>query len=92
MFCTNCGAALPENSNFCTSCGSNINTNNLHIQKEESSTLAICSIIFAILIFPVGYICGVIGYYTYQDPKNRKKCLIGIILSIVLPIIVLISQ
>lgn len=92
MICTNCGQTLPDNAKFCSSCGTTITSNNMQAQTAESGALAICAIVFAILAFPFGYMCGVLGYYLYENPKYKKLSKIGLIISLVFAFICFISS
>lgn len=44
------------------------------VVANESNALGIIAIVFAILGGVLGFIFGVVGYATYQNPKNKKLC------------------
>lgn len=53
------------------------------VEPAETSGLATCSIVFAILMPIVGLILGIVGCVKYKTPALKKRCTIAIIISIV---------
>lgn len=90
MFCSKCGNEIDNEAVVCPKCG--CATANMTLQKNaasaeasgETSTLATCAIVFAILMPIVGLILGIIGTVKYKNEAYKKKSISAIVLSIVL--------
>lgn len=99
IYCKHCGKELPDDSMFCNHCGSRISGNsinnagvyNAQPQAAEKSTLAIWALVCSLLMFPVGYILGVIGVNIYTGQQNKTKCKIAIAISIAMVIFILLG-
>ena len=72
-------------------------SNNLSPQnyqaEEDSNTIAIIGLILAFIIPLAGFICSIIGLSKAKklDGKNRGVAMAGLIISILLPIITILS-
>lgn len=91
MFCSKCGNEIDNEALICPKCGcATANMVNMNAQKaaaaqtEETSTLATCAIVFAILMPIVGLILGIIGTVKYKNEAYKKKSISAIVLSIAL--------
>lgn len=90
MFCSKCGNEIDNEALICPKCG--CATANMEAQKStvsdvvsgETSTMATCAIVFAILIPIVGFILGIIGVVKYKTDAYKKRSIAAIILSSVL--------
>ncbi|PWT28318.1 zinc-ribbon domain-containing protein [Butyrivibrio fibrisolvens] len=90
IYCNHCGKELPDDSMFCNHCGSPISGNsinnagvyNAQPQAAEKNTLAIWALVCSLLMFPVGYILGVIGVNIYTEQQNKTICKIAIAISV----------
>ena len=51
--------------------------------ETESSTLAICALVFAFIIPIVGLVCGIIGVCKYKTPSYKSRSIAAIIISII---------
>ena len=89
MFCSKCGNEIDNDALICPKCG--CATMNMAVQKNtvsadtsgETSTLATCAIVFAILLPIVGIILGIIGAVKYKTEAYKNKCITAIVLSVV---------
>lgn len=89
MFCSKCGNEIDNEAVVCPKCG--CATANMTLQKNaasaeasgETSTLATCAIVFAILLPIVGIILGIIGVVKYKTEAYKKKCITAIVLSVI---------
>lgn len=91
MFCSKCGNEIDNEALICPKCGcATANMVNMNAQKaaaaqtEETSTLATCAIVFAILMPIVGLILGIIGTVKYKNEKYKGRCVSAIVWSIVI--------
>lgn len=82
MFCTKCGNEIFEEALICPKCG--CATANMEAQTGETSALATCGIVFAVLMPIVGLILGIIGTVKYKNEAYKKKSISAIVLSIAL--------
>ena len=91
-YCPKCGKFVYDNVNFCGECGTPVGDNvsssnpynsNSFNQPQESSTLAVCSIVMGFLWPILGFILGIIGCIKCQTPKNKKMCIAGIVIAVV---------
>ena len=91
MFCSKCGNEIDDEAMICPKCGcATANMGNMKkssSQSDESSGLATCAIVFAILMPIVGLILGIVGVCKYEDENLKKKSISAIILSIVIWVI-----
>lgn len=51
---------------------------NVQPVKQESGALGICAIIFSVLGGWLGLLLSIIGLCTYETPRHRTKCKIGL--------------
>jgi len=91
MFCSKCGATLPENSQFCNRCGQKIllvpgqpiappPPAPLPIEAGETSGKAIASLltgIFGLLIFPVAIAAIILGHMSRSEIRKSNGRLKG---------------
>ena len=93
MFCSKCGNEIDNEALICPKCG--CATANMTSQKStatvaasgETSTLANCALIFAVIGPTIGLILGIIGTVKYKDEAYRKKSITAIILSLILTVV-----
>lgn len=50
----------------------------------ESSSIANCALIFAILMPIVGLICGIVGVCKYKTSTYKTRCIVAIIVSVLI--------
>lgn len=101
-FCTKCGNEIPDDSSFCSVCGQPVGDvvqvqapatqqteyyGSQPAQKPEGKALAICALVFSILLPFVGLILGIIGMAVSKDESNKKMSLIALIIAAVLVVL-----
>ena len=85
MFCQRCGKPMLDTDKYCTFCGAE-RSNNIYVNSyqnnsnitNESSTLGVLSIVFAVVMPIVGLILSIVGLSIYKDPANRRNCKIAL--------------
>ncbi len=91
MFCQKCGKENKNSSKYCASCGEKLGENNvIQTNTDEPKVLSILSLVFSIILFPVGLILSIIGLvkcskYKKENNKNSKYLpfnIAGLIVSI----------
>lgn len=94
MFCSKCGNEIDNEAMVCPKCGcATANMVNMNAQKAaaaqtgETSTLATCATVFAILMPIVGFILGIVGCCKYKDEALKKKSISAIVISILMWVI-----
>lgn len=81
MYCSRCGAKLPENSSFCSECGNNLGTN---VQNVTTSSAQPKSKIVAGLFGIFLGIFGVHNFYLGYTGKAIAQLLISILSCFIL--------
>ncbi|MBP5596705.1 MAG: zinc-ribbon domain-containing protein [Pseudobutyrivibrio sp.] len=102
-FCTNCGSEISEGSSFCSACGQPVVEavqtpvaqqteyyDNQPVQKPEGKALAICALVFSILLPFVGLVLGIIGVATSKDESNKKMSIIALVIAGVLIVLTIV--
>ena len=91
MFCQKCGKENKNGSKYCASCGEKLGENNvIQTNTDEPKVLSILSLVFSIILFPVGLILSIIGLvkcskYKKENNKSSKYLVFniaGLIISI----------
>lgn len=95
--CQHCGTNVNDNEFVCPNCGSkdlkgaayaDLNGQNQQSNYDENEVIGILSIVFGFLFPIVGLILAIVGLVKYESPKNRKCAKIGLVVSIVFPIVI----
>lgn len=86
MYCSRCGAELPEGSGFCSECGNSVSTANQEVKQSSGSSFA-----WGILGFFVP-LAGLVLYLVWRNdkPKDAKAAGIGALIYLGLYIVLLI--
>jgi len=91
MFCSNCGATIPENSQFCNRCGQSVIQTAAQqtvaptqpappIGEVETSGKALASLltgIFGLLLFPIAIIAIILGHMSRSEIRKSNGRLKG---------------
>lgn len=87
MFCSRCGAKLPEGSEFCSECGNSLKETTKNEVKESSGS----SFLWGILGFFVP-IAGLILYLVWKQerPSDAKAAGIGALTWLIVYIVLII--
>lgn len=63
---------------------------NQPVQKPEGKALAICALVFSILLPFVGLVLGIIGVATSKDESNKKMSIIALVIAGVLIVLTIV--
>ena len=91
MFCSNCGATIPENSQFCNRCGRAVTAApgqqgpgpsqpTLYVGAGETSGKALASLvtgIFGLLLFPIAIAAIILGHMSRSEIRKSNGRLKG---------------
>lgn len=85
MYCSRCGAKLPENSEFCPECGNSIK----EVSKNEVVQSSGSSFVWGILGFFIP-LAGLILYLIWKQerPSDAKAAGIGALICVILNIVI----
>ena len=77
MYCEKCGTKNNKNDNFCKSCGEKLKQENIveksnDNNKEGILTISIVSIVFSLLLWPVGLVLSIITAIKYKKLKKEN--------------------
>ncbi len=100
-FCSECGAPLNEPLDYCPECGAPLKADSqntfpagylsqsaiMNGNEHQSDVIAVCAMLFSILLPPIGLIFSVIGLIIYRSGTNKKLSIVSLVISIILGIV-----
>lgn len=90
MFCSKCGASIPDDATVCPQCGAPVNKTTPRQtytppqpQVRESNTIAVVGLVLAFFMPLIGFICSIIGLNKSKQigGEGRGVAIAGIVVS-----------
>ncbi len=90
VICHECGKKIRADVDYCPNCGAPTRPQKIEVTPgkpagipAESGAIAVCAMVFAFLLPPVGLIFALIGLKKNRQPVHRKLCIAALVISVI---------